>query len=181
MDKERIESLKFIDGKQDHVNSTTEPSSEFVISGLPAGKDLLNCSVEELSNVSVSKQNNKKNLDQFDFIDGKSREDKDKEIKKIKELEDLLGFKDMNPYGTLNKEVFAVKLDTMSLSDMYDLAGKVGIPASSANHRSILKKNLLKSFDFYAQKHNVTVQGQAKPIFDKNSPNYDSVVRLFKD
>jgi hypothetical protein len=88
----------------------------------------------------------------------------------------------MNPYGTANKQIFQERLDVMSFSEMYNLASRVGLPASSFNNnRSLLKKSLSKSFDHYAQKHNVTVQGQAKPIIDKSSPDYDSVVRLFKD
>ena len=39
----------------------------------------------------------------------------------------------------------------------------------------------MKSFDFYVQKHNVTVQGEAKPIIDPSSPDYESAVKLFKD
>jgi hypothetical protein len=45
----------------------------------------------------------------------------------------------------------------------------------------LLKNSLLKSFDFYGIKHNVTVQGQAKPIIDPSSPDYDSTVKLFKE
>lgn len=155
-------------------------NSEPIISGLEKDKDLLNCSLAELDAVSIKKEKNSKSLKDFDTIDGKSREEKD--IERIKELEDLLGFKDMNPYGTLNKQVFADKLDFMTFSEMYELAGRVGVPASSSNNsKSLLKKSLLRSFDHYAQKHNVTVQGQARPILDKNSPNYDSAVRLFNE
>lgn len=70
----------------------------------------------------------------------------------------------------------------MTLTEMYTLASRIGLPASGFNNnRSLLKKSLLRSFDHYGQKHNVTVQGQAKPIIDKTSPNYDSVVRLFNE
>lgn len=181
MGKKNIESLKFVDGRQQHINTSSESISESSISGLPVGKDLLNCSSKELQDIKIDTRKETKSLEEFDVTDGKNREEKQKEIKRVKELEDLLGFKDMNPYGTLSKEIFAEKLSVMSLSDMYELAGRVGIPASGTSNRSLLKKSLLKSFDIYAQKHNVTVQGQAKPIIDKSSPNYESVVRLFNE
>ena len=72
------------------------------ISGLPNGKDLLNASAEELESLKIDNQT----LQEFEMTDGKDRDKLQEEIKKVKDLEDLLGFKEMNPYGTLNKAVF---------------------------------------------------------------------------
>ena len=67
----------------------------------------------------------------------------------------------------------------MSVSDISNMCQNVGLnPPPYVNQ---MKKALSTAFDLYARKHNVTVQGQAKPIIDKSSPDYDSVVRLFKD
>jgi len=121
----------------------------------------------------------KASMQEFIVADGKQRDDKEEEIKKVKELEDLLGIEQMNPFKTLDKDIFEQNLSSMSVSDISNMCQNVGInPPPYVNQ---MKKSLSTAFDLYARKHNVTVQGQAKPIIDKSSPDYDSVVRLFKD
>ena len=131
------------------------------------------------SEMPVSKGVEKKHLEEFDVTDGKDRDAFDKEIEEIKELEELLGMPQMNPYGTLNREIFRRRLEDSSASELTDLAARVGLPRE--RNMQLLRNSLMKSFDFYAVKHNVTVQGQAKPIIDPSSPDYDSTVKLFKE
>ena len=110
----------------------------------------------------------------------KDQKDKrEKDLEDVKELEQLLGMPQMNPYGTLNRDIFRQKLESLSAADLTDLAARVGVPRE--RNMNMLRKSLLKSFDFYAQKHNVTVQGNAKPIIDPSSPDYEKTVKLFKD
>ena len=124
-------------------------------------------------------QEQQNSLKEFDIVDGKDRNSKEYQIAQARELEDLLGIKEMNPYRTLNKDIFANNLEDMSVSDMTSLAMHVGVtPTQSTNQ---LKKNLIKSFELYARRHNVNVPSQAQPIIDQNSPNYKKTVRLFKD
>ena len=85
----------------------------------------------------------------------------------------------MNPFKTLNRELFEQNLSSMSVADMTSMCREVGI--NPPRFQSAIKKGLLEAFDMYARKHNVSVQGQAKPIIDKSSPDYDSVVRLFNE
>ena len=129
--------------------------------------------------MNVSKGVEKKHLEEFDVTDGKDRSEKEKRIEEVKELEDLLGMPQMNPYGTLHRDVLRKRLDGCNASELTDLAARVGIPRE--RNMNLLRKSLLKSFDFYVQKHNVTVQGTAKPILDPSSPDYESAVKLFKD
>lgn len=124
--------------------------------------------------------NDKKFLEEFNVIDGKERSEKENKIEKTKNLEDLLGIKDINPYGTNNKDVFSSNLGSMSVADMTTLAQRVGLPASSIDNPSVLKKNLIKSFDIYVQQNNVTVAGRAEPVIDPKADNYDEVKRLFE-
>ena len=107
------------------------------------------------------------------------RSKRQKDLDDVKELEELLGMPQMNPYGTLNRDIFRQKLESLSAADLTDLAIKVGVPRE--RNMNLLRKSLLKSFDFYDQKHNVTVQGNAKPIIDPSSPDYEKTVKLFKD
>mgnify|MGYP007077427161 CR=1 FL=1 len=129
--------------------------------------------------MEVSKGVEKKHLEEFDVTDGKDRSKFEKELQEVKELEELLGMPQMNPYGTLNRELFSRKLEESSASELTDLAARAGLPRE--RNMRLLKNSLMQSFDFYAQKHDVTVQGQAKPIIDPSSPDYDSAVKLFKD
>ena len=129
--------------------------------------------------MTVSKGVEKKNLEEFDVTDGKERDKKEKALEEVKELEELLGMPQMNPYGTLNRDIFRQKLESSSASELTDLAARVGVPRE--RNMNLLRKSLLQSFDFYAQKHNVTVQGNAKPIIDPSSPDYEKTVKLFKD
>lgn len=124
--------------------------------------------------------NKKEFLEEFNVIDGKERSEREDKIQKVKELEDLLGIKDVNSYGTNNKDVFASNLGSMSIGEMTTLAQRVGLPASSIDAPSVLKKNLLKSFDIYVQQNNVTVAGIAEPAVDPKSENYDEVKKLFE-
>jgi|TARA_R100000482_G_scaffold119712_1_gene64448 hypothetical protein len=127
----------------------------------------------------VSKGVEKKHLEELDVTDGKDRNSKEEQIEKVKELEELLGMPQMNPYGTLHRDIFKQRLESSSASELTDLAARVGIPRE--RNMNLLRKSLMKSFDFYVQKHNVTVQGSARPILDPSSPDYDSTVKLFKD
>jgi len=130
-------------------------------------------SMEESQGVAPEEQVDP--LDGLEISDGKDRES---EVEKVRELEDLLGIQFMNPYKTLDRDVFEQNLESMSVVDMSDMCREVGInPPRTVR---AIKNGLLESFDMYARKHNVTVQGQAQPVIDKSSPDYDSVVRLFK-
>jgi len=129
--------------------------------------------------MQVSKGVEKKHLEEFDVTDGKDRTEKEKQIENVKDLEELLGMPQMNPYGTLHRDVFRHRIDACSVAELTDLAARVGIPRE--RNMNLLRKSLLKSFDYYVQKHNVTVQGSAKPIIDPSSPDYESTVKLFKE
>jgi hypothetical protein len=177
------EDLDFIHGKIEHTGSQKQQSSELTVNGLPEGKDILSASTEELEDLKIQKQETEKqspSLEEFEEIDGKDRNSKQKQIEKAKELEELLGIKEANPYRTLNRDIFKENLASMSVAEMTTLATRVGIQPSGG--RNQLKAALIRSFDFYAQKHNVTVGTPARPIqLDKNDPNYEESVRLFKE
>ena len=134
---------------------------------------------KNLEDLPVSKGVERKHLEEFDVTDGKDRTKKEEQIEKVKELEELLGMPQMNPYGTLHRDIFKQRVEASSASELTDLAARIGVPRE--RNMNLLRKSLLKSFDFYVQKHNVTVQGSAKPILDPSSPDYESTVRLFKD
>ena len=81
-------------------------------------------------------------LDNLQLADGKQRVDPD--IQRVKELEEILGIKKVNPFGTYNLEVFQEKLSEMTALDMQKLCERVGIFASGS--RKELKDKLLREF-----------------------------------
>lgn len=116
-------------------------------------------------------------LEEFQFADGKDRTDKENQVEKAKELESLLGIQDMNPYKTLNKNIFAENLGSMSISQMTELAQRVGISGMEMSTKTSLKKALEKSFDIYLRQHNVSVAGPPTPVATDVS---DEVKKLFE-
>lgn len=125
---------------------------------------------------SPSKDLDTSTLEEFEITDGKDR-DSD-EIQKMKDLEEILGIRQMNPYGTINREIFEEKLGDMGVIEMQSLAMQIGFPPSRDRHA--LKAGLRKSFDSFLKSHSVGAVFDAKPIFDQNSPNYKEAVRLFE-
>ena len=103
---------------------------------------------KSVKKMTVSKGVEKKNLDEFDVTDGKERGKDD--IKEEKELDGLLGGPQLNPYGTLSKDVFEERLNSSSASELKDLAARVGVPRE--RNSTLLKKSLLQSFESYASK-----------------------------
>lgn len=127
-------------------------------------------------------QNPKKNLDtstveEFEITDGKDRSKN--VIDELRELEALFGIKESNPYGTMNRQIFAEKINDMTVTDMQNLAMRVGVPPS--RNGGELKRLLKNSFDSFVKRHDAGVASAARPIIDPRSPNYDSAVKLFKE
>lgn len=115
-------------------------------------------------------------LEEYEVTDGKDRDSE--EIQKLKDLEEVLGIRQMNPYGTLDRGIFEEKLNEMTSTDMQNLAMQIGAPPT--RDRLSLRKSLRKSFDSFLKSHSVGAVFQPQPIFDQNSPNYKETVRLFE-
>ena len=65
----------------------------------------------------------KSELDNLNLADGKVYSDPD--IEKVKQLEEILGIKKMNPFGTSNIEIFKEKLSEMTIVDMQHMCEKI--------------------------------------------------------
>ena len=121
----------------------------------------------------------KESLEEFDVTDGKARDVKAEAVKKTRELEELLGIPQCNPYQTLSREVFAERLEHASVAELTDLAVRVGV--TPAKHANLIRRDLQKSFDIFVKQHDVSIVGEAQPVIDPSSPDYDSAVKLFGD
>ena len=67
-----------------------------------------------------------------------------RDIKKIRELEEILGVKKVNPFGTYNIEIFKERLSDMTNLDLQNLCEKIGVFASGS--RMQIKEKLLREF-----------------------------------
>ena len=65
---------------------------------------------------ATSKRTAKKKLDNLNVVDGKAQD-----IEKIKELQELMGIKQSNPFGVSTAAELEEKMDEMNLSDLQAL------------------------------------------------------------
>tara|TARA_B110000503_G_C7052503_1_gene372960 strand:+ start:608 stop:1036 length:429 start_codon:yes stop_codon:yes gene_type:complete len=87
----------------------------------------------------------KSSLDDLILADGKiTAPSEDSDIKKIRELEEILGVKKVNPFGTYNLEIFKDQLSDMTNLDLQNLCEKIGVFASGS--RMQIKEKLLREF-----------------------------------
>lgn len=128
-----------------------------------------------------SKKNTEKNiqkkpseLDNLTLADGKITTDPD--IEKVKKLEEILGIKKLNPFGTSNLEVFKQKLDEMTTVDLQHMCEKIGIFASGS--RQDIKQKLLREFKSSSKGTiSMLVQNPAL-ILDPNNPKHKNVIKI---
>jgi hypothetical protein len=116
-------------------------------------------------------------LENLTLADGKAKIDSD--IERVKELEDILGIKKMNPFGTSNIEVFKEKLNDMTILDMQNMCEKIGIFASGS--RLDLKEKLMRQFKSYTKGSiSMTVQNPAFQL-DPNNPEHQKTLKLLRE
>lgn len=113
-------------------------------------------------------------LDSIILADGKKTEDPD--ITKVKQLEEILGIKKMNPFGTTNLEIFKEKLSEMTNVDLQHLCERVGIFASGS--RQELKQKLLREFKSTNKGSiSMTVENPAVKL-DPNNPQHQKTLKI---
>ena len=122
-----------------------------------------------------NQDDNQFNQDEFDFSDGKDREQKKPKERSQAELEQLLDMGKMNPYQTLNKSTFIERLDGMDLDEKRQLAIRVGI--TPVNNEDKLKQRLLDNFDDFISRSRM-IQGTKTNGIDPSSEEYKNIKHL---
>jgi len=113
-------------------------------------------------------------LDNLNLADGQINEDLD--IQKVKQLEDILGIKKVNPFGTYNLDVFKEKLSEMTNLDMQKLCERVGIFASGS--RQELRDKLLREFKSIGRGTiSMTTESPAVKL-DPNNPLHKKTLKI---
>ena len=119
-------------------------------------------------------QEAKEAFDQLQIADGKKEPESD--IEKMKNLEDLLGVKQTNPFGTTSVAVLEEKMGAMGLSDLQAMAVKIGILPSG--NKLSLKNKIKRQFKSHPGAGSAYHIGFQKPLVDPNGPEADEILRI---
>lgn len=118
-----------------------------------------------------------KSLDDItNFSSGKLDEDT---LDRVKELEEVLGIKTVNPFGTNDPKIFENKLRDSNLSDLQNLAMKIGVFPEGSKDR--LKDKLRKEFKRVTKGSRSVAVPQPMSISDPNHPNHEKAKRLMSE
>ena len=124
---------------------------------------------------NVSKATKKKTSleDLQNFTTGKMD---DKAIEKVKKLEEVLGIKTVNPFGTNDPNIFEAQLKDSNLSDLQNLAMRVGVFPEGGLAR--LRDKLKKEFQRVSRGARTISMEDPLPIHDPNHPDHARAKKL---
>ena len=104
---------------------------------------------------------------------------KEQDIKKIKELEELIGLPHTHAFGTNNAKVLEGNMDKMNVSDLQAFAVKIGLFPSGS--RLQLKNKILKEF-YSTEGAGAGIDiGFQKPVVDPDSPQGRNLIELMRE
>lgn len=103
----------------------------------------------------------------------------DEAIQKTKELEEMMGIKSVNHFGTNDPDVFEEKMRDCNLADLQRLCQKVGIFPSHDKAR--LKEQLRQAFRRTTKGARSVVLQQEMDIMNPDHPDHEKVRRLISD
>lgn len=128
--------------------------------------------------VNVKKPESKKSeLDNINLADGKVHVDPD--IEKVKQLEEILGIRKSNPFGTSNIDIFREKLSEMTIVDMQHMCEKIGIFASGS--RQQIKDKLLREFKSTNKGTISMLVNNPSLILDPNNPDHKETIKILRE
>ena len=143
-----------------------------------AKKSTKNKSTNAKKNEEVKKSEPQKSeLDSLTLADGKVYTDPD--IEKVKKLEEVLGIKKMNPFGTSNIDIFKERLNEMTIVDLQHMCEKVGIFASGS--RQQIKEKLLREFKSTNKGTISMLVNNPSLVLDPNNPKHQKTLKILRE
>lgn len=100
-------------------------------------------------------------------------------VDEIKDLEELLGVKQTNPFRTTNEAVLKEKMNEMTLTDLQGMAVHVGILPSG--NKLALKNKILKAFKSHAGAGAGYNVGWQKPLVDPSSDAAAEILKISRE
>lgn len=127
--------------------------------------------------VAVASSDNKMLLAELREMKHKGDVSSPEFIRKMKQLEVMLGISQISPFGTNELSVFEDRLSDMSKTDMERMAQKIGI--SPLHQRGDLKKALLKEFSYYSRgtSRNIMPEMTDSFVIDPSNPKHQELLR----
>ena len=122
---------------------------------------------------STAKKKNP-DLDSMKVADGKQTIAND--INEIKDLEDLLGVKQTNPFRTTSGAVLKERMDEMTLTDLQSMAVQIGILPSG--NKLALKNKITKAFKSHAGAGAGYNIGWQRPLVDPSSQAAADILKI---
>lgn len=127
------------------------------------------------SKAAAKKPSGRKRVKKLQVVDGKQQE-----IQKIKDLEEILGTAEVNPFGTNSMEVLESNLKGLTLADLQSFAVKVGVLPSG--NKTNLKNKIFKAFrETPGAGAGYNIGAMSKPIVDPNSPIGKAALKALGD
>ena len=119
----------------------------------------------------------KKVKKEMEYTDGKDH--LAEEVAEARNLEDLLGFAETNPFGVSSGEDFDEKIEELSLTELQEMAVNAGVFPSGT--KALLKNKLRKSFGQYTHGGSRKVVQITKPIVDPESKQGKALLKLMQE
>ena len=119
----------------------------------------------------------KSELDTLNLADGKVHTDPD--IDKVKKLEEILGIKKMNPFGTSNIDIFRERLNEMAIVDLQHMCENIGIFASGS--RMQIKEKLLREFKSTNKGSISMLINNPALILDPTNPKHQKTLKILRE
>ena len=104
---------------------------------------------------------------------------KEDSIERAKELEELVGIKQVNPFGTSIASVFEENINNMSMVELQELAVKAGV--FPGGNRTAFKLKLNKAFSEYNRSSMVIPAPQEIELKNLNDEKTQKALRLMKE
>ena len=115
-------------------------------------------------------------LDSLRYSSGKIE---DGTIEKIQEIEEILGVKDVNNFGTNDINVLEAQMKEMNLADLQNLCGKVRLFASG--NKVQLKDKLRKEFSRTTKGQRTIALQQERSVCHPEHPAHNEAKKILSD
>lgn len=112
-----------------------------------------------------------------EFSDG--RDHLAEEVAEARNLEDILGFKETNPFGVSSEEELEEALEERQLTDLQEMAVTAGVFPSGT--KATLKNKLRKAFKSYTHGGSKKVVQITKPIVDPESKQGKDLLKIMQE
>jgi len=136
---------------------------------------ILNMAAKKKAKKTIKASKKKTSLEEIqNFTTGKTTDDDS--IKKVKELEEVLGIKAVNHFGTNDPHIFEKNLKESNLSDLQNLAMRIGLFPDGSKPR--LKDKLREEFKRVTRGSRTIALQQPLGVADPSHPNHEKAKKL---